>query len=205
MRELDELFEILKIDTNFFKISMKNSDNKEGSFEKQDSYGFDTLEKKVNSEFNTEDEIETKTIIKESARVIKKLTQESSIMENMFGLNNKLTNTEKINEVRKSGPGRPPRQHSLKITKSIKKEDISLYTKEEIQSLKYRRARDLNNEASKKCRAVRRGRQIKLEECLHLEEKRNRNLTSEYNEQVKKLDSFKIYMYKRRLIMPKGN
>ena len=128
------------------------------------------------------------------------MTQESSIMENMFGLNNKLTNTEK-----KSGPGRPPKQHALKITESIKKEDISLYTKEEIQSLKYRRARDLNNEASKKCRAVRRGRQIDLEECLHWEEKRNRNLTSEYNEQVKKLDSFKRYMYKRRLIMPKGN
>ena len=124
----------------------------------------------------------------------------------MFGLNNKLTNTEKINEDRKSGPGRPPRQHALKITESIKKEDISLYTKVEIQSLKYQRARDLNNEASKKCRAVRRNRQIELEECLHWEEKRNRNLTSEYNEQVKKLDSFKRYMYKRRLIlMPKGN
>ena len=130
---------------------------------KEGSCALETLGTEGNVEFITEDVTaaaitETKTIIKEAARGENVMTQ-----ENMFGLNNKLTYTGKRNEVRKSGPGRPPRQHALRITELIKEEDLSLYTKEEIKSLKYQRMRDLNNEASKKSRAARRDRHLGVE------------------------------------------
>ena len=50
LRQLDDLFEILKVDTNFFKISIENTE--EETIEMDDSYGFETIETIVKDEVN---------------------------------------------------------------------------------------------------------------------------------------------------------
>lgn len=76
----------------------------------------------------------------------------------------------------KRSVGRPERQTPLEITEVPKKGSISL-TVDQMRSLKYRRMRDLNNEASKKCRKNRKQKlNIKDQEYQELEEK-NRLLT----------------------------
>ena len=80
---------------------------------------------------------------------------------------------------------------------------MSLYTKDELRSLKYRRIRDLNNEASKKCREVRKTKQLELLEIMLWEEKRNQRLKVEHKEMMEKILAFKNYMYKIGLIKPK--
>ena len=71
LKQMDDLFDILRVDTNFFKISIKNDDdNEDENFEMDDSYGFETLETNVKDEENgTNDEIyvNSKTSYKESA------------------------------------------------------------------------------------------------------------------------------------------
>ena len=105
--------------------------------------------------------------------------------------------------IRKSRVGRPPRQHPLKITEPIREEEMSLYTKDEIKSVKYQRLRELNNEASKKCRAIRREKQLSIMEDLMWEEKRNKSLQVAHKEIMKKIHALKNYMYSIGLIKPK--
>ena len=67
--------------------------------------------------------------------------------------------------------GRPERQTPLKITKVPRAGSVSL-APAELKELKYRRMRDLNNEASKKCRRNRKQKMnAKEQECQEGEEK----------------------------------
>eukprot|EP00092_Neocalanus_flemingeri_P035971 GFUD01039165.1.p1 GENE.GFUD01039165.1~~GFUD01039165.1.p1 ORF type:complete len:350 (+),score=120.73 GFUD01039165.1:119-1168(+) len=71
----------------------------------------------------------------------------------------------------KRSVGRPERQTPLEITEVPRKGSVCL-TPDQMRSLKYRRMRDLNNEASKKCRKNRKVKQSgKEQECQKLEEK----------------------------------
>ena len=79
---------------------------------------------------------------------------------------------------------------------------MSIYTKEEIETLKFRRMRDLNNEACKRFRDASRCKQQELEQDLIWEEERNRNLKMLYEEEVRKIKVLKAYMYKIGLEMP---
>lgn len=76
--------------------------------------------------------------------------------------------------MKKRKPGRPARQENYTITEVPPKKSLfkSDYSEEEIQGLKYRRMRDLNNKASQECRARRKNKQVDIEmEKVHLEEK----------------------------------
>lgn len=80
--------------------------------------------------------------------------------------------------VMKRKPGRPERQTPIQITEVPKNGSVTLTT-DQLRSLKYRRSRDLNNEASKRCRKNRKEKQNKKEqECEELAEK-NRELTEQ--------------------------
>lgn len=72
-------------------------------------------------------------------------------------------------------PGRPERQMPFVITEVPSRRDGVNVAPEVIQGLKYRRMRDLNNRASKECRARRKNKQ-ELLEC-ELEQERERNVT----------------------------
>jgi len=75
----------------------------------------------------------------------------------------------------KRRPGRPERKNPILITE-VPKQGSVLLTDDQMKSLKYRRARDLNNEASKRCRQNRKEKQQEKErECEELAE-RNREL-----------------------------
>jgi len=75
----------------------------------------------------------------------------------------------------KRRPGRPERKTPILITEVPKQGSVML-TDDQMKSLKYRRARDLNNEASKRCRQNRKEKQQEKErECEELAE-RNREL-----------------------------
>jgi len=68
----------------------------------------------------------------------------------------------------KKKAGRPERQHPIKITEIPKHGSVEL-TPDQLKSLKYRRSRDLNNEASKRCRKNRKEKQeMKEQECDEL-------------------------------------
>jgi len=68
----------------------------------------------------------------------------------------------------KKKAGRPERQHPIKITEIPKHGSVEL-TPDQLKSLKYRRSRDLNNEASKRCRKNRKDKQLlKEQECDEL-------------------------------------
>ena len=67
--------------------------------------------------------------------------------------------------------GRPERQTPLEITEVPRAGSVSV-TPSEMRKLKYRRMRDLNNEASKKCRRNRKQKlNVKEQECQEEEEK----------------------------------
>jgi len=75
----------------------------------------------------------------------------------------------------KRKPGRPERQEPFIITEVPSRRCMNV-SEEELQGLKYRRMRDLNNKASKDCRARRKNKQAQLEEELEQLEVRNREL-----------------------------
>ena len=238
VKRLDDIFDLLKINTNFFKINML--DRTEESFHKvkeektlddddmdnkseTEEIGLLTDVKSLDSvEDETEEDIncaaattkESKAIIEsEMVRDEKDLTLESFALKDLYAELNKgptettrnpsYLSTEKRKEIRKKRIGRPPRQHPIKITEPIKDEEMSLYTKDEIKSLKYRRIRDLNNEASRKCREVRKTKQLELLEIMLWEEKRNQSLKVEHKAMMERIHAFKNYMYKIGLIKPK--
>jgi len=77
--------------------------------------------------------------------------------------------------VMKKKVGRPERTIPLKIT-SVPVKGVDGLTQQQLEILKHRRMRDLNNEASKKCREKRKMKQTVIEdECSRMEE-RNRLL-----------------------------
>jgi len=87
----------------------------------------------------------------------------------------------------KKRPGRPERKTPIKITEIPK---VGL-TGDKLKAAKYRRARDLNNEASKRCRQNRKEKQqTKERECQELAEK-NRELTVKMHEMEAELEAMK--------------
>lgn len=75
----------------------------------------------------------------------------------------------------KRKPGRPEREEPFIITEVPSRRCMNVSV-EELQVLKYRRMRDLNNKASKDCRARRKNKQADLEEEMELLEDHNRQL-----------------------------
>ena len=234
VRRLDDIFELLKINTNFFKINLvkkeeeRSTNSQEKNIVHANSTGTENFKTGIDEssieyyESNAKEESETDISFKDvSATTIidpevrdedKELKSNSTGLKDMFDFNDELPDpkihpiflsSDKRNKKKKSKLGRPLRKHPHKITEIVTEEDLSLYTDEEIQSLKYRRIRDLNNEASRKCRAARRDKQLVLEEYLLWEQNRNEKLRFALKEKMKKMDVFKNYMYKLGVIKPK--
>lgn len=81
-------------------------------------------------------------------------------------------NSVKKEEMKRRRPGRPERQEPFTITVVPSRKATSSISEEDLQSLKYRRMRDLNNKASKDCRARRKNKnQLAEEELEQLTEK----------------------------------
>ena len=99
--------------------------------------------------------------------------------------------------VKKSKPplqkkvGRPERETPLKITEVPMKGSV-LLTPQQVRCLKYRRMRDLNNEASKKCRQRRRMKQGKKEQVCQEEEERNMLLRIRLEEIETEVEEWRI-------------
>jgi len=76
----------------------------------------------------------------------------------------------------KKKPGRPEREGPYQIPTIPSRNVMNAMSEEEIQGLKYRRMRELNNQASKACRAKRKNKQQLLEEELVVEQEKNLRL-----------------------------
>jgi len=93
--------------------------------------------------------------------------------------------------VLKRKAGRPERKTPIQITEVPKNGSVTL-TDDQLRSLKYRRSRDLNNEASKKCRKNRKEKQnMKEQECEELAEK-NRELAEQMLTMEAELEAWKV-------------
>merc|ERR1711963_48661 len=76
----------------------------------------------------------------------------------------------------KKKPGRPEREGPYHIPPIPTRNARMGMSEEELQGLKYRRMRELNNQASKACRAKRKNKQAMLEEELVTEQEKNLRL-----------------------------
>jgi len=94
-------------------------------------------------------------------------------------------------KVLKKKPGRPERKTPIQITEIPKKGSVGL-TEDKLKAAKYRRARDLNNEASKRCRQNRKEKQLTKErECQELA-KRNEELKEKVQQMETALEALKV-------------
>jgi len=99
--------------------------------------------------------------------------------------------------------GRPKKTGPAQITQlpiSLKNGSVSL-TQEQLEQLKYRRMRDLNNEASRKCREKRKNKNQQLEDILEQEANKNDFLRAQCESMEKKVEKIKALMMARG-IMP---
>merc|ERR1712004_208070 len=76
----------------------------------------------------------------------------------------------------KKKPGRPEREGPYNIPPIPTRNARMGMSEEELQGLKYRRMRELNNQASKACRAKRKNKQQAMEEELVVEQEKNLRL-----------------------------
>merc|ERR1719270_2766975 len=76
----------------------------------------------------------------------------------------------------KKKPGRPEREGPYHIPSLPTRNARMGMSEEELQGLKYRRMRELNNQASKACRAKRKNKQQAMEEELVVEQEKNLRL-----------------------------
>jgi len=91
----------------------------------------------------------------------------------------------------KKKPGRPEREGPYQIPTVPCRNAMSGMTEEEIQGLKYRRMRELNNQASKACRAKRKNKQQLMEEELVLEQEKNLRLRQKLETMQKEYAQYK--------------
>jgi len=91
----------------------------------------------------------------------------------------------------KKKPGRPEREGPYQIPSLPSRNAMSGMTEEEIQGLKYRRMRELNNQASKACRAKRKNKQQLMEEELVLEQEKNLRLRQKLETMQKEYAQYK--------------
>merc|ERR1711899_482914 len=78
--------------------------------------------------------------------------------------------------MKKKKPGRPEREGPYHIPSIPTRNARMGMSEEELQGLKYRRMRELNNQASKACRAKRKNKQQAIEEELVVEQEKNLRL-----------------------------
>jgi len=91
----------------------------------------------------------------------------------------------------KKKPGRPEREGPYQIPTIPSRNAMSGMSEEEIQGLKYRRMRELNNQASKACRAKRKNKQQSLEEELVVEQDKNLRLRQKLRAMEKEYAQYK--------------
>jgi len=121
---------------------------------------------------------------------------------------NQITQTTTTTAIaRKSRPvmhkrvGRPERKTPRMITE-IPMKGSALLSQSELRNLKYRRMRDLNNEASKKCRQKRKQKQSVMEEVCQEEEEKNKMLKQKLEEMESQLADWRL---KCKGILPRLN
>jgi len=100
--------------------------------------------------------------------------------------------------LRKKTVGRPARQGPIAITE-IPEAGL---TKEQREALKYRRMRDLNNEASRKCRKVRKAKANKAETLLEEERSKNEELLARLQKIEAERDKMKDTLARKGLLPP---
>ena len=78
--------------------------------------------------------------------------------------------------------------------------DNEVLTEQEVHDMKYRRQRDLNNVASKRCRENRKRKQVEMEEELEFQQRWNAELKSKLDSVTAKVQRLKEFMLTNRLI-----
>ena len=96
--------------------------------------------------------------------------------------------------VRRRTVGRPARQEPIPITKIPDEADL---TEEQRAALKYRRMRDLNNEASRKCRKNRKAKNNQADSLLEEEMAKNKKLNDIVLKMEAELKALKITLAKK--------
>jgi len=87
--------------------------------------------------------------------------------------------------------GRPERKTPRMITE-IPMKGSALLSQSELRNLKYRRMRDLNNEASKKCRQKRKEKQSVMEEVCQEEGEKNKMLKQKLEEMESQVEDWRL-------------
>jgi len=126
------------------------------------------------------------------------ITQSSSLVYGQYpGSPTQITPTISTPIGRKSLPvtrkrvGRPERKTPRTITE-VPMKSSALLSQSELRNLKYRRMRDLNNEASKKCRQKRKEKLSVMEEVCKEEEKKNKMLIQKLKEMESEFADWKL-------------
>merc|ERR1712051_291755 len=99
---------------------------------------------------------------------------------------------------KKKTVGRPARQEPIMITEVPE----AGLTKEQRQALKYRRMRDLNNEASRKCRKARKAKANKADTLLEEERNNNKELIARLKKMEAERDNIKDILARKGLLPP---
>ena len=107
----------------------------------------------------------------------------------------------KVEKTEKKKVGRPEVKDPINITEVPKKGNIKL-TEDQLRSLKYRRMRDLNNEASRKCRKNRKSKAAMAEIELEEEMRKNEDLKQRLAEMEKERDDLKNKLVSMGIILP---
>jgi len=100
----------------------------------------------------------------------------------------------------KKKPGRPEREGPYQIPTIPSRKAMNGMSEEEIQGLKYRRMRELNNQASKACRAKRKNKQAMLEEELVTEQEKNLRLRQKLDTMEKEYAQYKMSAASAKLL-----
>merc|ERR1712218_164132 len=100
-----------------------------------------------------------------------------------------------MGSMKKKKPGRPEREGPYNIPPIPTRNARMGMSEEEIQGLKYRRMRELNNQASKACRAKRKNKQQALEEELVVEKERNLRLRQKLDSMEKEYEKLNSQRY----------
>ena len=91
----------------------------------------------------------------------------------------------------KKKPGRPEREGPYNIPPIPTRNARMGMSEEELQGLKYRRMRELNNQASKACRAKRKNKATEMEEQVAVEEERKMELEARYASMLQQVEELR--------------
>jgi len=116
-------------------------------------------------------------------------------------MNPRLSKVEKVKTGVKKKAGRPMVEEPIKVTEVPKIENGGI----DLSSFKYRRMRDLNNVASRKCRVNRKMKVALIEEELLAEEEKNVRLTADYKLKLGQRDKLRSKLISMGLICPMGS